>query len=381
MRVAHICENWGKGGIQYLIRDLCDTFDSRGVSSLVMFLYEDGRVGPETGDSWSVHSIGMNQSVRIDPLGLLRLRRELSRFSPDMVHCHSYYTALAGLMIRKSGLDIPIVYTVHADLIPERQRSNALIRKVARCCDAVVAVSAHTAATVASFTHGVVKPLIVCDGIDFQRMLSAVCARDESRRRLNLGPDSFVVLSIARLTIQKDHPTLFKALAVAMRQLPNVRLLVVGTGPERQRLEKMAQDLGLEEHLVFCGEVAWPDLGVFLAAADVSVLSTRNEGFGICVVEAASAGLPIIATARGPIVDLERAGLGIALVQPGNVQSLAEAISMMSDPAIREKYARGNSQKARALFSIERTADEYMDIYLRLSLPQSQARILQAFSS
>ena len=116
MRVAHICENWGRGGIQYLIRDLCNSFERRGVTSLVAFLYEDGRVGPEAGNVWRVRPIRMNRRARLDPLGLIRLRRELKWFSPDVLHCHTYYAALAGLILNKAGLRIPVVYTIHADL-------------------------------------------------------------------------------------------------------------------------------------------------------------------------------------------------------------------------------------------------------------------------
>lgn len=380
MRVAHICENWGKGGIQYLIRDLCNSFEQRNVTSLVAFLYEDGRVGPASGDFWAVRPIQMNQRMRLDPVGLLRLRRELTLFLPDVVQCHSYYSALAALIISRWGLRVPIIYTVHADLLPQLQRSNVVIRRVAQCCDAVVAVSRHTAATVENFTSGVVSPMVVCDGIEFRRMALASSGRDDSRRALDLAPDTLAFLTVARLTTQKDHPTLFRALADVIRQVPNVRLLVVGTGPERQNLESLVRDLDLGEHLVFCGEISWPELGTYFAAADVFALSTRCEGFGISVVEAAYAGLPIVATALGPIVDLENAGLGISLVEPRDVQSLSNALLAMSDPGVRQEFACGNSERARTLFSIERTADEYLGIYSRLLVPASRPGALAAVS-
>jgi len=121
-------------------------------------------------------------------------------------------------------------------------------------------------------------------------------------------------------------------------------------------------------------------VNVFLSAADVFVLSTKNEGFGICVVEAACMGLPIVATALGPLIELKSSGLGISLVKPGDVQSLRDAILMMSDPRVRESVGQGNSDKARSLFSIERTADEYLNIYSRLAMPASGVSVVAAVS-
>ena len=378
MRVAHICENWGKGGIQYLVQDLCNTARTRGVTSTIAFFYDDNRVGPEAGGSLAVRPIRMNQRTRLDPAGLVRLREELALFSPDVLHCHGYYTALAALILRKCGLFVPIVYSVHADLLPGLQRSNFIIRRVARSCECVVAVSRHTASTVEDFTNGMVRPVVVCNGIDVERIVSARLSREESRRTLGLEPDTLALLTVARLTTQKDHPTLFKALASAVKLMPRTRLLVVSDGPERRRLETLASELGLQEEIVFYGEV--PNVNVFLSAADVFVLSTKNEGFGICVVEAACMGLPIVATALGPLIELKQSGLGISLALPGNVQSLRDAILMMSDPGVRASVGQGNSHKARSLFSIERTADEYLNLYSRLTMPASQASVVAAIS-
>jgi glycosyltransferase involved in cell wall biosynthesis len=378
MRVAHLCENWGKGGIQYLVTDLCNAVHRRGVSSSIAFFYDDNRVGPDCGASWAVRPIRMKQHMRVDPAGLVRLRQELALFSPDILHCHGYYTALAALILRKCGVFVPIVYSVHADLLRGLQRSNFVIRRVARSCECVVAVSKHTASTVEDFTDGRVRPVVVCNGIDVERITSSRLSREQSRRSLNLEPETLVLLTVARLTTQKDHPTLFRALASATKLMPHIRLLVVSDGPERRRLEALAGELGLQREIVFYGEV--PNVNVFLSAADVFVLSSKNEGFGICVVEAACMGLPIVATALGPLIELKQSGLGISLAKPGNVDSLREAILMMSDSGVRESVGQGNSDTARSLFSIERTADEYLSIYTRLAMPATGARMVAAVS-
>ena len=216
-----------KGGIENLVRDLCNTLHQRGVASSIAFFYDDHRVGPDGGASWAVRPIRMSQRMRLDPAGLVRLGRELALFSPDVLHCHGYYAALAALILRKCGRFVPIVYSVHADLLRGLQRSNFIIRRVARSCDCVAAVSRHTASTVEAFTNGFVRPVVVRNGIDAERIIPARIRRGESRRTLSLEPDTLVFLSVARLTAERDHPTLFKAFASAAQQLPHARLLIV----------------------------------------------------------------------------------------------------------------------------------------------------------
>ncbi len=322
----------------------------------------------------------MNPRTRLDPAGLMRLRREITSFSPDVLHCHGYYTALAALILRKCGLFVPIVYSVHADLLRGLQRSNFIIRRVTRACDCVTAVSKHTASTVEDFTHGMVRPLVVRNGIDAERIVAPRLSRAQSRRTLNLKPETPVFLSVARLTTERDHPTLFKAFASAAKQMPYARLLIVGDGPARQDLEALVGELGLHDKILFSGEVSWPDLNVYFSAADVFVLSTNYEGFGICVIEAACAGLPIVATALGALIELKQSGLEISLVKPGNVESLRDAILMTSDPRIRENVGRHNSDQARSLFSIERTSDEYLSIYSQLAIQATEESWVEAVS-
>ena len=258
-----------------------------------------------------------------------------------------------------------------------RKRTNYLIRNIGQHCNAVVAVSKHTAVTIEELTVRAVRPVVAWDGIDLDRIVASPLLRQESRRVLNISRDALVFVTVARLTTEKDHPTLLRAFACAARHLPVARLLIVGTGPERERLQVLALHLGLQEQVAFCGEIPWPQLNAYLSAADVFVLSTVNEGFGISLVEAATAGLPIIATGLGPITELRDSGLGVWLVKRGDVDSLSQAIAAMSDPGIRNAYAKGNSETARVLFSIERTAGEYLNIYSRLLASPSRTHVLQ----
>jgi glycosyltransferase involved in cell wall biosynthesis len=364
IRVAHICEQWGKGGIQYLLQDICNASYRRGVIATVDYLYNDQRCGPPTGDGWDVRPIGMNIHTRLDPLGILRMRRMLIRFAPEVLHCHSYYAVLAALALRITGLQIPIVYSVHADVFRSRQRSNLVMDYVFSRADSVVAVSHNTAMTVEKFTGGKVHSEVVCNGIDLLKFDRCQLDKTECRRSLNIDSNTLALVTVARLTTQKDHPTLIRAMAEVVKEAPFMQLLIVSDGVERSNLEALVRKLDMQSHIRFCGEVA--NIDTYLAAADAFVLSTNNEGFGISVIEAAYSGLPIIATNLGPIAELKRSGIGIALAEPNNVISLRDQILSMRDPEERARLAKNNREVTRSAYSIERVVDQYLAIYSRL---------------
>jgi glycosyltransferase involved in cell wall biosynthesis len=130
---------------------------------------------------------------------------------------------------------------------------------------------------------------------------------------------------------------------------------------ERDRLEDLVISLGMVNKIVFFGDV--PDISVYLSAADIFVLSTCNEGFGISVIEACCAGLPVVATALGPLKDLHQAGLNLVLTKPGDVESLRDSLLSLANPTTRMCLGRQLRDLAPLLFSMERTARQYLAVY------------------
>ena len=112
----------------------------------------------------------MIQRLRLDPAGLFRLGQIIREERPDVLHCHTYYAAAGALALRFMGLQIPILYTVHANLLKGAQRSDALVKKVLRSCDSLVAVSWRTAESVAHFCGDVSDICVIPNGLDLQRI-------------------------------------------------------------------------------------------------------------------------------------------------------------------------------------------------------------------
>jgi glycosyltransferase involved in cell wall biosynthesis len=174
-----------------------------------------------------------------------------------------------------------------------------------------------------------------------------------------------VIGTIARLSEEKGQNHLIAALRILSRQNDAFKAVIIGEGPERQALQTMANDAGLSGRILFAGyrKQAFQYLKHF----DVFVLPSLTEGLPITILEAMQAEVPIIATRVGGIpVALENGKSGI-LVEPGNPNALADAVTRVwSDPqgaAERGKLARESALKK---YSSRRMAEDYLRVYERV---------------
>ena len=234
----------------------------------------------------------------------------------------------------------------------------ALMRRWYPSADAVVTVSAGVADDVARWTP--VPPSRI--EVIFNAVLTA--SFEERLRRpvehpwfSDGGPP--VVVTIARLSRQKDLPTLLEALRLLREERP-VRLMVLGDGPRRSEVEAAVRRLGIEDDVWLPGFVEVPQ--PYLAHADLFVLSSRYEGFGNVLVEALAAGLPVVATdcPHGPREVLRDGELG-RLVAVGDAAALARSMGEALDAGPPTLPA-----DALAPFDLEHTVGRYAELLERL---------------
>jgi len=194
---------------------------------------------------------------------------------------------------------------------------------------------------------------IIHNGIDTR----AVALRAErARQATHAGPP--VVGMTARLSIIKDQETLVRSFVRVARAVPGARLWIVGEGETRPRLERLVQELGLGASVEFLGKRG--DVPDLLARLTVYVFSTtRDEGFGIAIVEAMAAGLPVVASDVPACREVMLDGATGILVPPRDPDAMGAAIErLLLDPAVRAEWsarARGSASE----FSIERCASRW----------------------
>lgn len=185
--------------------------------------------------------------------------------------------------------------------------------------------------------------------------------REEARERLGLPSTAFVVASLARLAREKGMADLIAAVAQLPVQRREVTLVVAGDGPERCALEELAAGQ-LGQRAVFLGRLA--DTADLYAAADVFVLPSYMEGFGLVYVEAAFHGVPSIGTNVGGVPDAIADGETGLLVPPGNPSALAAAIQTLhDDSALRLRLGQAAQRRAQTEFTESRMAERFAEVF------------------
>ena len=184
---------------------------------------------------------------------------------------------------------------------------------------------------------------------------------EPSRAEFGLAEDDFVIIAVGRLVKRKGLDCLVQA--IARTGISSVKLLIVGDGPERERLESLAGDLGVRNRIDFLGPVAESKKFQYLSASDLFVLPSLHEGFGIVFLEAMHCGLPVITTDCGGQTDFLRDGHNGYLVPVNDVQALADKISMLlRDSGLRTIIGQQNKQDVTR-FSIASTAERYEEVF------------------
>jgi len=207
------------------------------------------------------------------------------------------------------------------------------------------------------------KLVLIYNAIDPAPFESASSARDRKRQELGLHPEEKAVIVIANLIPYKGHSDLLRAMALALREVPEVRLLVVGEDRGIGRhLVRQAAALGIRSAVKFLGQRR--DVPELLAASDLSVLASHEEGFSNVILESMAAGLPMVATDVGgnseAIVDGETGWL----VPPRNpVLLAAKLLDLLKDPIRARQWGGKGKRRVKELFTFEKMAGAHLRLY------------------
>lgn len=226
------------------------------------------------------------------------------------------------------------------------------LRRIGADADALTTISRWTRGRIAAACgpDAALEPLP--SGIDTDTFRPDPAARAELRRRYGLG-QAPVVTCVSRLVARKGQDVLIRALPRIRDRVPGARLLLVGDGPDGPRLRRLAAEHGVAGHTVFAGAVPAAELPAHHAVGDAFALPCRTrgggldvEGLGIVLLEAAAAGLPVVAGDSGGAPETVQDGCTGHVVPGRDVDRLAEAVTaLLADPA--RAHAMGEAGRAR----------------------------------
>jgi glycosyltransferase involved in cell wall biosynthesis len=206
---------------------------------------------------------------------------------------------------------------------------------------------------------------VIHNGVDTRRFEPNGEARSATRKELGLPQDSFVVGTVGRLVPIKDHQTLLNAAALLIERGADVRVLLVGSGPERENLQRQATN-ALEGRVCFVGDSS--RVPQMLNAMDVFVLPSLKEGMSNTLLEAMASGLPVLATNVGGNPEIVENDVNGCLFTPGDAQWLASKLHLLAhSPALIHQLGTAARNRAIESFSLSRMLETYRSFYLELA--------------
>jgi glycosyltransferase involved in cell wall biosynthesis len=366
MKVLLTITGLGMGGAERMVADLADGLVAAGYEVRMVYLNGPLQVRPRRREVDLV-GLGMNSAKSIIG-GCFRLRKILREFKPDIVHSHMFHATVLTRLLRLTTPIPHMISTMHSGYAGGRFRVLAY-----RFTDWLTDIStnvSHVAMAnfVASRAVRADRMVVVYNGISAEEFRPSPETRARVRSEFGIAENCKLFLAVGRLVPQKDYPNLFRALAHLPQDL-QVRLLVAGDGPLRPQLEAMVEDLGLSSRVQLLG--IRKDVAALMAAADVFVLSSVGEPFGLVIAEAMACECIVVATDTGGVREV----LGDTgfLVPPSDPVALAGALRTACTLPHADAIRLGHAARQRVVdaYSSDRALEKWRELYAQIIEDQS----------
>jgi glycosyltransferase involved in cell wall biosynthesis len=367
IKIAHLIDSGGMYGAEAVVINLMDVQRTMGHESLLISLGEIGN-GPkeierETADR-GIQCIPLRLSKGFMPKECMQIMNTALEVGAEVIHSHGYKGDILLSLLPRRLRKLPVVSTLHG-LTAKRVFTRvwfyrALDALVIRNLEGVVAVSSTSAHHPILRLCGI-RPTVINNGIprlNFRKTNYPAGFQDVLERCTN----KIRMLSVGRLSEEKGHGVLIRAVKELISRSLDVGLVIIGEGSERDRLRKLAKKLDVQEHVFLVGYL--PEAYLLIPHFDVFVLSSYTEGFPITLLEAMQANTPIVATEVGDVPCILDGGCNGYLVAPGDSEALATAVERLTEnrqeAASKAKRAR---EKALNQYGIERMGTLYIEQY------------------
>lgn len=359
MKVLHVeSGRYFYGGakqVSYLLEGL----SRRGVES-VLACPLDSHIAAEVAPlGIRVHEMPMRGDLDL-PL-IWRLKRLISKERPDLVHLHSRRGAdiLGGVAARLTGVKSVLSRRV------DNPESPFVVNWKYRLFDRVITISQGIADVLLSEGLPAEKLACVRSAVDYEAYQSP-CDEAAFRQAFHLDEDELVVAMVAQLIQRKGHRLMLEAMPRLLQRFPRLKLLIFGRGPLHDELAGMIREMGLEERVSLVG--FYEALAPIMPCFDLLAHPAYREGLGIALLQAASAGLPIVAVSAGGMPEAVEDGVNGRLISAGSVDELVAALeALLSDPQLRRRMGEAGREKMRREFSVDVMVEGNLHVYRELT--------------
>jgi sugar transferase (PEP-CTERM/EpsH1 system associated) len=355
LHVCHIVLSLEPGGLENGVVNVVNGLDAAEFRSSVCCLRRRGEFAARIRAGTPIATLDVQSGN--DPGAVLRLARLLRASRVDIVHTRNVEPCFYGVPAAQLAGVAAVIHSEHGRTFPERRRRALAQRLLLRGVDRAFTVSADLRTRLARELHlDEGRFEVIRNGVDVRAFASLESRehRDPAERPLRIG-------SVGRLARVKNYPLLMRAFA-RLPPEPRCRLVLVGEGPERAALERLALELGIANRCELTGHR--DDVAEVLRSLDVFVLPSASEGMSNTLLEAMAAGLAVLASDVGGNREVIAPGRSGLLFGSQDLEgAVAQLRALLESRALRLSLGREAAARARAEFSIEAMLQRYEQLY------------------
>lgn len=366
MRVFHLVKGLGRGGAEtLLVRSAKTPLAAQRRNAYGYFLpWKDELVGEIENQGCVVKCFKAGNPLQM-AMKIPELIFFLRSWRPDVIHCHLPLAGVIGRLLGRA-LRIPVVYSEHN--LQERYHPLTRVanRLTWRWQDRVIAVSDEVRESIGRNLPPKPSVTTIVNGVDCEVFSRDLSLRALVREQFGLSEQDLLVGTVAVFRKQKRLDLWLEVARRVSREFDNVHFVIVGDGPERDVVERLVVEFGLEERVHLPGLRS--DVLAYYSAMDTFVMSSDFEGLPVALLEAMACGVPVVCTKAGGIAEVVRDGVEGLLTNLRDVNLMTAKLTRICRHAeLRQSLGRASRQRVLSGFSLTQMRSQIEEIYKSVS--------------
>jgi len=365
INIAHLVLDMGVGGIQNGIVNLVNGLEQENYYHLICSLTNEKSLESRIKTS-NYSLVTFDKKSGNDFTIPFKLMHKFKKHKISLLHLRGWPTLVEGIIGAKLAKVKKILYGFHGKSYSELTRHSKrrlIAEKLSmKYVDGIITLAAPMRDDLCG--HLGIDPIkikVINNGVNIKQF-NQETNRQKMRSELNISDDSFVIGSVGRIDPVKDFSTLIKAFALFAKINANSNLVIVGDGPDLNKLKEMVSKTGVPEKIIFAGYQN--KIHRFLKIMDVYAQTSLYEGFSNTIIEAMAVGLPVIATEVGGNSVILTEGENGFLVECKHADLIFDRLTRLkNDPFLFQTISKNNSELVEKTFSLDKMLGEYDQYY------------------
>ncbi len=365
MKLLYLITDWDYGGAEMQVMRISQWMKKHGYEVVLVSM-----MIPKA-DDWTqtlkdcgieVQTLGMKKGYG-DWKAVFTMLKIVKKEKPKVIHSHMFHANLLSRIVWIFVKDIKVINTVHGEeeFLGKRRwvyRGLNCMSEITVCCGKTLAEQAQKMQCI---SKGKLK--VIYNGLDTDQYKKNDKIKDTLRSEFKLKDSDFVWISVGRLYPVKNQNYLIQEFTRLYSRFSNARLLLVGDGPDKDKLMKHVNKFGMDKAIIFTGKRN--DISTFLNIADAFVLSSIHEGLPLCLQEASSIGLPLVATDVGGCREIVIDGENGFLCKSEEIGGLCKCMEKVMELDLDERTRMSAKSREIAIenFEMDTIADKWIKLY------------------